>query len=776
MSNGRFGTFIVSLTLLVTACAAFVPSEYLESFDIEPPKITGFDSPVITVTGPRPLLVVLLEYSDLPANVDASTIHEQIFGPRPSMNDYFNESSYDNFWFSDMGHFEWVTAWDDPLTPEDESTRTYWDDFGPSDTYKGGTRYMHGLISLDEAGYDFAPLDVNDDDEIQMGSELAYLMLDSQYEGNRGGATRNMPPTTLDGKDITGRAAAVREESPWITLYAHELGHQALSLPDYYAIKPKAIGYFSLMGYSGTGGWNAPRGPVHLDPYSKLKLGWYSPTVVNSDGFFDIPNAGESPVAFILHDPAHGTDEYFMVENRWRGDSYDNASGLIPQLEEPLPPADPTVDIPDQGLLVWHVDETRNWDGTTSGGFPKVNLTRRGTVDWKAAFDGSDWDYYDLFDGSTPHDAKWNDGTDSKTGVWCASEAQSTMRAWLDVPGPGILVCPIVDSGSAIPGSVQTYEVKLVNTGDVSDTFQLSVVYADVDLTATFSPIVTLDSKESATKEIQITPYRDCMTSPGTRHFKIRAESTSDPSIWTEIEATIEVLPFGEPQVSIPVDFEDVYPDSTATYTIELENRGNVPDTYTLSFTGVDFGDDYLAYPTAIPSSWVTFNPENPSIDECGSDTVVMEIAVPHDWAAMEDATYEWYVDAQSSITSDIGTAGGELLIYATPESMMFWVLAEVEALLADVDALPPSDVRDGLRDKAEAALNKVSQSLDEYMADDDPPASNHFKTTINILSAFINQLNAQSGKMLTAEQASDFEAQVNLIIEHINAILSEIS
>lgn len=769
--------YFVCFALVITASSALVQVENAGEGTLnspEPPDTTGFDSPVTGKTGTRPLLTVLLEYSDLPTDVNASFIQDQIFGPRPSMNDFFIETSYGNFQFSNAGHFTWIQAWDDPVTVEDESTFAYWDT-APDPTYRSGMARAHALTSLDKVGFDFAPLDANVDGTIDLSTELSCQVVFSRPAGDRGAANRGLPPLNLDGKDITGSCTGVSEDSPWITLYAHELGHQTLWMPDYYGIKPQNIGSFTLMGYSGTGGWAGPRGPQHIDPYYKLKLGWYSPTVVTTDGYYDIPDTETNPVAFILHDPAHGTDEYYMIENRWQGTSYDNSDALIPAMTPPLPPAHAAVDIPDEGILIWHVDETRDWNGSATGGFPKVNLTRRINDDSKAAFNGDDPANYDFFDGSAPRDAKWNDGTNSKTGVWCVSDAGAEMRAWLDVPGPGILECPVVDNTSAIPGSSGTLSVKLTNTGDATDTFSVSVVYPGSDLTATLPADVTLNAKSSTTVNIDITPVRDCTTSPGTRSLKLRAESTTDPSIWTEIDATIDVLSFSEPIVSLPIGYLEVDPAQIANYTVQVVNDGNDMDTFTFSFTGDDFGTTYEAIPTAIPSSWVSFIPVDPSAPACGLTSAMLSIAVPLDWAAMEDALYTFHVNAQGTHTSDTGTATGQLLVHATALSMMFWVKAEIEQLLADVDALPPSDVRDGLHDKATSALAKITQAIDRYLLGDDPPASNHFRTTQNKLKAFIHLLDAQRGKALTVAQADDFDAQVNKILEDIDDILAEI-
>ena len=777
---GKPLAFLVSLCLTVTAAAAIVDFTTPDSgsggstmSSPDPPKTTGFDSPVTPVVGPRPLLVVLLQFSDLPADVPASFIQTQVHGPRPSLNDYYLETSYGMFSFSDLGNFAWVTAWDDPATPGDESTRSFWSNYSDP-VWGGGSFHSWGLISLDKAGYDFAPLDINNDGTINLGSEVAYFLVDSQWSGARGGATRGQPPITLDGKAVTGANAGISEDSPWITLFAHELGHQTLGLPDYYGITPQNIGVFSLMGFSGTGGWAGPIGPQQLDPYSKLKLGWLTPTVVTSDGFYDIPNSEMNPVTYILHEPARGTDEYFLVENKWRGTSYDNSEALIPPLTPPMPPAHEGVGIPDEGLLVWHVDETRAWDGMTTGGYSKVALERRGGGDDTAAWNGDDPGYYDLNDRSAPVNSNWNGGAFSKTGIWCVSPAGETMRAWLDVPGPGILICSGPLSASAVPGAAATITVPLRNTGEVPDTFAISVT-APPDVSATLPSPVTIAPGASTSVDVQLTPIRACTTAPGPRTVTIIASSMTDPAVSSSTTATLNVLSFSEPSATLPVSMAAVDPGMTATYNVDITNGGNDLDTFSLAFAGLDFGTAYRADPTAIPTSWVSFSPTDPSAPACGMTSSVLTIAVPPDWAGMEDARYDFTVTVSGSITSDTDTVSGQLIVHATPESMMFYVRVEIVNLIADVLALPPADVRDGLYSKANSTLNKFDQAVDRYLMGDDPPASNLFGTCQNKLNAFLHLLDAQRGKALTVSQADDLAAKAQQIIDDIEAILAEI-
>ena len=784
--HSKFSAWLVTASILMAGAAALMPTS---TPGPEPtaapggPQPTGWDSPVASPqTGVRPLLVVLMEFTDVAHNsvLTPAFLRNQVFGPRPSVNDYYLETSYGQFSFSDQGSWAWITAYDDPGTGgADESTRAYWNT-APDPTYNGGTFQRWGLKSLDVAGFNFAPLDFSSDGTIDFGQEVAYLLIDANTVGAFGGAMRGMPPgLVLDGKTIAGVSCGVSAGTPWITLYAHELAHQTSwgpgwFLTDYYGIIPEIIGQFSLMGFSGFGSSPnvSPNGPHHLDPLSKIKLGWATPSGVTTDGFYSIDNSEGKGTFYVLWDPAHGKDEYFVVENRWRGTSYDNTDALIGALPAPFAYQGAAAEIPDEGLLVWHVDELRDWNGSTTGGKAKVDLIRRGGTDGTAAFNSADFSYYDWWDGSAPENAKFNDASNSNLGVWCVSPAAATMTAWLDGPGPGILICSPPSPVSAVPGTPVTMSVPFRNTGSSTDTFTVSVS-APSDILVTLPSPLSVGAKATGTANIGLTPIRACTTTPGPRTITITISGGSVSSVTT---GTLNVLSYGDPIATLAASDNDVYPGETGTYTVSVTNNGNAADTFGLAFTGLDFGTTYRAYPTAIPGSWASFAPAGPTAGPCAMTSSTLSIAVPPDWAGMEDATYDFTVTATSATTPSASSlTAGQLIVRATPLSMMYYVKYECLNLQSAVGALPPSDVRDGLMDKAIAACAKFDQAMARYVLGDDPPASNLFGTVQNVLGAFLHQIAAQRGKALTDAQADDLQMRAEQIIADIDAILAAI-
>ncbi|NIN01456.1 MAG: M6 family metalloprotease domain-containing protein, partial [candidate division Zixibacteria bacterium] len=124
-----------------------------------------------------------------------------------------------------------------------------------------------------------------------------------------------------------------------IGVFCHEFGHM-LGLPDLYDTdySSSGLGRWSLMA---GGSWNnGGRTPAHFDAWSKSKLGFSTPVQLSSNQTdVEILQAETSPVSYRLWTSGSGGSQYFLLENRQRigFDSY----------------------LPGDGLLIYHVDETK---------------------------------------------------------------------------------------------------------------------------------------------------------------------------------------------------------------------------------------------------------------------------------------------------------------------------------------------------------------------------------------------------------------------------------
>ena len=118
-----------------------------------------------------------------------------------------------------------------------------------------------------------------------------------------------------------------------IGVIAHETAH-FLGLPDLYdPVGGNGIGIYSLMSDS----WGIDGSQLYpplLSPWSKIMLGWMTPTTILTEGDFALRQSWQYPDVYRID---LGPSEYLLIENRQPG-SYD-------------------VLYPLGGLAIWHIDD-----------------------------------------------------------------------------------------------------------------------------------------------------------------------------------------------------------------------------------------------------------------------------------------------------------------------------------------------------------------------------------------------------------------------------------
>ncbi len=141
-------------------------------------------------------------------------------------------------------------------------------------------------------------------------------------------------------------------EHPNVGIWCHEFMH-SLGAPDMYSyggfVTPND-NQFSLMGRRGAYQGDGLQ-PAHVSGYLKWDIdgnpengrnGWIEPIDIRSGGgLFEIgalSSPNEKPVLYKIDVPNTGGREFFLIENRSKGGLYDSA-------------------LPDEGLLIWHIDE-----------------------------------------------------------------------------------------------------------------------------------------------------------------------------------------------------------------------------------------------------------------------------------------------------------------------------------------------------------------------------------------------------------------------------------
>lgn len=390
--------------------------------------------------GRRNLVVILWDpHRPTDPAPSVTAIVNLIFGPTNSVRDYFLENSGGKFTIERAGVLGWFSA---------SRPAEYW--WGPPDTTDSdGDGWVNPhvqkwaeAIRQADPQFHYHLFDRNPFDGDLSPDELGVLILIPQntpFGTNRHALGREFPnpqPLVVDGVTIGTIAEAYIGNPPNLGVVAHELTHLFLHHGDMYWTfhNPFAAGHYSLMDgtYLGT----------HIDPFAKLKFGWLRPQLIARSGRYSLPSIETERFVWILMNPAHSRDEYYIVENRWRGTSYDkqmpDVGGLAiwhimedPAVFGSVPP--PPKVTPEQWAQVSRSDGARR-----AIRFLRPLIGETSIDDRIALRDGADpITGFDVLsnDPNPQHSSlKWADGTPSGFAIKNISPAGQVMTADIQVP------------------------------------------------------------------------------------------------------------------------------------------------------------------------------------------------------------------------------------------------------------------------------------------------------------------------------------------------------
>lgn len=224
-----------------------------------------------------------------------------------------------------------------------------------------------------------------------------------------------------------------------VGVFCHELGHD-LGLPDLYDSdgSSQGIGMHSLMA---SGSWGALPGeyqgstPVHLDAWSKMKLGFVKPIDTALGGTYNIKNfyTGEQT---ILKINTKNSNEYFLLENR-------EFKGFDRGLQEQCKSG---------GIALWHIDDyvvesnfqanSVNDDENHPGvALEEANVAITGISQLKQTYNFDKLDNYfrlglnNKFSKDTIPSSKLYDGSDSKRTLNILDYSGDNMRVEVKYEG-----------------------------------------------------------------------------------------------------------------------------------------------------------------------------------------------------------------------------------------------------------------------------------------------------------------------------------------------------
>ncbi|MCX7044446.1 MAG: M6 family metalloprotease domain-containing protein [Candidatus Sumerlaeota bacterium] len=281
----------------------------------------------------------------------SSATSDAILAPTGSVHSYYNEASYGKLNLESTV-VEWV------VLPQTEA----WYANGQSGlgAYpQNAQKMVEDALNLVDPQVDFSQFDANND-----GYADCVTVIHSGYGAESGGDVANrmwshqaaLTPlaggawTSGDG-NAQGAKIKVREyltvPALWgnsgtditrVGVICHEMGH-ILGLPELYDTdkSSKGLGNWDVMANSwGFDGLQLH--PPHPSAWSKILMGWVTPTMLLVPGRYSAPQIERTPAVYKIPF-GFSSGEYLLIENR--------------------EPVGFESDLPQGGLAIYHVDETK---------------------------------------------------------------------------------------------------------------------------------------------------------------------------------------------------------------------------------------------------------------------------------------------------------------------------------------------------------------------------------------------------------------------------------
>ncbi len=401
------------------------------------------------------LPVIIANYSDTQLSYKVADFDSLLFGnnKQGNLTDYFKEVSYDQFVVTGSVYGPFTAG----------NTKSYYtsDNNGSNSNYPANSKgFVRSIIEAADAAIDFTKYDNDGPDGIpNSGDDDGYVdAVCIVYQGSgtdeRATTGTNLWPhksslgssneyTSHEGIIVSNYFVAPEKHANGgiraIGVFAHEFGH-IIGLPDLYDRTDdtegpdyddsNGIGEWGLMA-SGSWGGDGKHSykPSHLTAWSKIQMGWITPTILLSDQKnLKVKESKSNPEAYLLWEDGFTGARYFLIENRQKKgfDTYLNGAGL----------------------MIYHVDQNRSWGSYKYNSGPNNNDENRKLIDVEAA-DGAG--HMDLHENRGDAGDPWP-GTSVNRNFWDNSNPNSKDY---DDKSTYVKVINISDSGDEMTADIE---------------------------------------------------------------------------------------------------------------------------------------------------------------------------------------------------------------------------------------------------------------------------------------------------------------------------------
>ncbi|HYQ43764.1 MAG TPA: M6 family metalloprotease domain-containing protein [Polyangiaceae bacterium] len=420
-------------------------------------------------------LCLLVDFSDSPQSIPreevdrfCNQVNYSGFGNNGSVRDFFLENSLGRCRYSNI------------IAPyyRAKHPKTYYTDESIPQPQRAIELINEALASLKANGFDFSPLTADNQGFVYaMNFFYAGPVTNNWSKGlwphsfHMGSAVTVAPGRKVFDYQFTALGSELE-----LGTFCHENGHMLCDYPDLYdyGYESSGVGAYCLMC---SGPNISEKNPIPISAYLKRSSGWANTVTPLEHGMTLSLKSGSND--FAIH--SRGGREYFLLENR-RKIGRDAA-------------------LPDEGLVIWHVDEDgdNSHEQMTGSSHYELSLVQADGLFQLERLRGQYGDANDLFSGpgarfadDTVPNSKWWNGTASNLTIDQISATGATMsfRALLsNAPTPPVVVTPpptlnpISTPNKLIPDNDAT---GISDTITVDQTATISGIKVSVDISHTY--------------------------------------------------------------------------------------------------------------------------------------------------------------------------------------------------------------------------------------------------------------------------------------------------
>lgn len=408
------------------------------------PNLTSASS--LSAPPPRNVigLTILIDFPDVTSSISKTDIDNMFnkvgytgYGNNGSIRDYFYDVSGGKLTYTNT-----ITGFYRAKKP-----KSYYD--SGSDYSRALELAYEALSWLDSTGFDFSTLTTNSQKYV-LAVNFLYAGDIAQNWGKGIWPHQGWLPYIFTADGVKVQMYQMSEIGKDLSIYTicHENGHLVCDYPDLYDYDGDSFGCGNYSLMSGSANYKNPAPP---DPYCRnIISGWNSIVDLNNYPKGSTITTYSDPMAThtVYRWKGSNPNEYFLIENIKKAGRYSN--------------------MPDEGLLIWHVDEKglNDYNQMTASRHYQVSVEQADglfqlekNINLGRSGDLFRSGYKTAFNDTTTPNSKWWNGTSSGLKISNIGPVGTSLTFTLDSGTTATNTAPVVDAGAncayTLPSSIK---------------------------------------------------------------------------------------------------------------------------------------------------------------------------------------------------------------------------------------------------------------------------------------------------------------------------------